>query len=398
MSLTLINQPVAYFVTDHGEEYYDPEDPTSEMSASMGYFADLLMETGLRIKTLSLSQIIKDAEAAGEEPNVPDDCVLLIINDPKEDFKCDEDRFSDFSYLSETELIDRFLTKNQGSVAVAKDYRISLPNLENFLKEWGMDYSNTLVVDTENYVEVEGENDGEMLVTSYNTDKNSYAYDIYGEFVDLSSAPRVILGDTGHIICSYKDGAVINEAGSSRTTRIFAPFLYSSTEAEDKAKNSITGEYVDLAGERGQKTLAAICGRQTIDVTSGNNTFSYLFCAAGADYFSAEHLGNDSYANYDVTAAMIQSICRLDSYASMELGGSSLNNYAGFGGKRFVSTALSETESNVTEFYEDGTSAIVKVNYGISAAEKTVYTVLVAIIPLALLVTGVVIFAKRRHS
>ena len=36
--------PKAYFLTDHGESYYDPANPDSEMSIANAAFADLLTE------------------------------------------------------------------------------------------------------------------------------------------------------------------------------------------------------------------------------------------------------------------------------------------------------------------------------------------------------------------
>ena len=53
-SVTAINQPKAYFVTDCGAEYYDIENPTSDMSLDYAYFYDILVQSGLDVKTLSL--------------------------------------------------------------------------------------------------------------------------------------------------------------------------------------------------------------------------------------------------------------------------------------------------------------------------------------------------------
>ena len=103
-SVTAISQPIAYFVTDHNETYYDPQSPESEMSISMAGFADLLTDRGLDIKTLRLSEVER----------VPDDCALLIINNPKTDFTYDESRLDEFGYVSDTEKLDRYLVMKQG--------------------------------------------------------------------------------------------------------------------------------------------------------------------------------------------------------------------------------------------------------------------------------------------
>ena len=68
LSLTLVDKPAAYFVYDHGETIYDPENPESDSSREMGYFADLLTEKGFEIKKISLSETIAEAEKKGETP------------------------------------------------------------------------------------------------------------------------------------------------------------------------------------------------------------------------------------------------------------------------------------------------------------------------------------------
>ena len=51
---------------------------------------------------------------------------------------------------------------------------------------------------------------------------------------------------------------------------------------------------------------------------------------------------------------------------------------------------------NVLEWHEDGTSEIVKVNYALTSAEVVVYTVIIALIPLAIAVLGIIVRVKRK--
>ena len=112
-SVTLANDknPVAYFVTGHGETVYDEANPDSEGTAKSEQLKNLLVDRGLRVKVIDLSR-----------EDIPEDCALLIINNPTEDFVADADRLNEFSYVSELEKIDRYLTKNQGALMVAKDH------------------------------------------------------------------------------------------------------------------------------------------------------------------------------------------------------------------------------------------------------------------------------------
>ena len=398
LSLTLINKPAAYFVYDHGEQIYDPENPESEDSREMGYFADLLTEKGFDIKKLSLSETIREAEERGEAPKIPDDCLLLIINDPKVDFRSDSSKYDSFGYVSETELIDRYVTQGKGSIMVAKDYRLELNNLEDFLAEWGMDFSNTLVKDTENCIDIEGDELGTNIIGVYDINENSYTYGIYGEYAALSTAPRMVITDTGHIECSWEDAAGVNESGTYTTNKIFVPFIYSSENSYDYGKNSTTGEYVDRASQDSEKkTLAALCTRKYLDPNTGDDNYSYVFAAASADYFSGELIGNASYANFDVTASLVQEIARLDTYADMSLGGVSANNYTGFGGKPLVQLKMDTESRDVYKYHENGRTEVVRTVYGLSEGMRIFYTVIVCVIPVAITVLGIVVCIRRKY-
>ena len=406
MSLTLVDQPKAYFVKGHGEAWYDPENPESEGSVRSAYLYDLLRERGFEVSSVNLSELIKEADeknaadpSAGAVPKLPDDCVLLIINDPRTDFVADPERFDEFSYISETEIMNRFMTEGRGSIAVARDYETDapMPNLDAFLADWGMKVSDTLVKD--NVGALDGEIDeaaqGTTFIAEYNSDENSYAYSIYEAFANLGTSPRAFASNTGHIICSFGDSTGTNESGTGDVSKIFAPFLYTTETAIAYAKHS-SGDYIVKATEAGQKTLAAICGRQALNSETGDYTYSYLFCAASGDFFGNDLLGNPSYSNYDIVSAAFQSMARLDTYASMKLGGVSVNNYANFAGKVLVSTTMTETDDNVLVWREDGTSYIGKTNYALLPGAKIAYTVAIAVVPLVIAVIGIVVCVKRK--
>ena len=395
LSLTLVDRPVAYFVTNHGEDYYDPANPNNEGNAKTSELANLLEERGLEIRTLDLEAEREKDLLNGESPKVPDDCVLLIINNPKTDFKTDKSQYGSFSYVSEMEMVDRFMTDSRGAVMVAKDYRTEgqLPVLEGFLKEWGIVCSGTLVKDDKNYIETDS-GDNTVIISEYNTNEASYGYAIYGEYASLTSAPRVVIGETGHIECSYGENVSNPEAGTADITRIFAPFLFSSKNSVDYGKNSDNGKYVDRNTE-GKKNLAVVASRQVLNNETGEYTHSYMFCAASGEFFSDEYLGNASYANYDVVSGAVQSMARLNTYAPIELGGVS-NDDEYFLGKRLVEMQIKETDTNKFEWTGSG-YVPVKTTYGLTSTMKTVYAIICAAIPFIIAVVGVVVCVRRKH-
>ena len=377
-SVTSIDQPKAYFLTDHGETYYDPNNPNSEMSVSMQSFADLLLERGLEIKTLDLSSVSE----------VPEDCVLLIINNPTEDFKTDPSQYDNFSYFSETDKIDKYLVNKQGAVMVAKDYKVKLPTLEGFLGEWGIGFSDSLIKDEE----ASFNDENTQIIADYNDDEESYSYAIYGDFAAMSSAPRMIFQDAGYVKCTYKESYAASEAGTMNTSRNYADFVSTSPAAKPYAKNSLTGEYQDLAGYAGKYNLAALVVRNVLHDVENTNQMSYLFCTNTKDFFSNDIIGNSYYANYDIVSSLIDNISRLDIYGSSDLGGPSLNS-SSYGGKQLHNSVLSTEPATI---YSSDAKEIIETNYAITNGIKVFITIVVAVIPIAVMVLGIVVRIRRR--
>lgn len=400
LSLTLVNRPVAYFVTDHKTTYYDVTNEQNPNNAELGDFVDLLTERGLEIKNLSISELIKNT-APGEEPSIPDDCVLLIINDPKEDFDIDEDaeKLNSFGYVSETEILDRYMTEERGSIMVAKDYRTGeLRNFDDFLAEWGIKCTGMKVEDDTSYIKnPDDPTDYTTVIADYNLTEDSYADVIYGEFAAISSSPRVIVSDTGTIVSAYGDSVGDGEAGTTRTSRVFAPFLYTSEGAVSFGKygDEYNSSVVDTYGKQ---IIAAVSGRQTVDNYSNERTYSYIFCAASRDFFKNELIGNASYANYDVVSSLVQNIARLETHAPSSLGGLSLNNSDDtFGGKMLDDASIREKDEYVKGVNDNGDIVVVDTKHGLNTAMLVVIIITVSVIPLSVAICGIVICLKRKY-
>ena len=378
MSVTAKDRPVAYFATGHGETYYDVNAPESEGSVNTAYFYDLLTERGLEVKTIDLTT----AKA------IPDDCVLLIINNPTKDFIPDFDKINSLSYVSPLEVIDRYLVKEHGSVMVAKDPGVTLTNLESFLREWGFEFSDSIVKDTSSLVDTTGEYT--TIVGEYDQNESSYGYMLYSEFANLSSAPSMIFSNTGYVDCIYGSGTEIPEDGSYSVTRRFEPLFYSSVEA--KAYENDGNGYSLLEREDENLSLAAVCTRVELDSYTIEYKYSDLFCAASADFFSNEMLGNASYANYQIVSVLTENLIRTEEYASAALGGISIN-FDNVGGKELQSTALS---TDATTGIDDQTGEIYIAKKGLSDKDVTSITVLVLIFPVMALIAGIVVCIRRR--
>jgi len=389
-SVTAIERPKAYFLKGHGETYYDPSNPNSEMSISMQSFADLLSERGLEIGILDWT-LPAEIPADYKTPEVPEDCVLLIINNPTKDFVTDSSQYDKLSYISETDTIDKYLVNKQGAVMVSKDYRTSLPVLEGFLGEWGIGFSDSLMKD--DVASLDDELDSNtQLIADYNTDEESYSYAIYGDFASMSSAPRMIFKDAGYVHCTYGESDAAPEAGTMNTLRNYADFVSTSPAAKPYAENPKTHEYVDLAGYAGKYDLAALVVRDSVHEIENTDRMSYLFCTNTKDFFSNDIIGNSYYANYDIVSSLIDNISRLDIYGSSDLGGASLNS-SSYGGKQLHNSVLS---NEMTYVYSSDAKEIIETNYAITNGMKVFFTVIVAVIPVVIMTLGIIVAIKRK--
>ena len=385
-SLIAIDKPVAYFVTDEylGTEYYDPQNPDSEMSKSLASFADLLNERGLEIKLLDFGTL-------GAREEIPEDCALLIIHNPKNDFKYDESQLDNFGYISDIEKIDRYLMRESAAVIFNKGYDVTMPNFENYCKEWGISFGNSLVYDEDSALfstladsESEKEANSTTFAGVYDSNEQNFGYAYYGGYSTLSSAPKMVFTNTGYLYCSMDISHTMVDPGNKYGTRSYASFIGTSENAY---------VYRDTAKDRGEKVLVAAGVRMNLDSYTSENSSAYLFCSNSADFYSNDLLGNTSYANYDILASVITNISRTDRYATIELGGLSLNSPS-FGGKQMASTTLSNAPSKV---YSWDAKEIVKYNKGLSNGAITAYTIIVMSVPAMALAAGIVVFIKRKY-
>ncbi len=384
MSVVAKNRPVAYFVTNHGETYYDAENPAREENAAALAIYDLLTERGLATKTLDLSA----------EGDIPDDCVLLVINNPTSDFTYDEDKLDTFGYISETEKLDRYLVMEQGAIMVAKDYRLDLPTLEGFLYEWGFDIADAVVIDEHDALASDGEYQTK-IIGKYDTDEEGYGMAIYEELASLPTAPIMAFSNTAYLTSSFGQSESMSEPGTQIADRNYAPFFFSSDKAYAKAyENGELGGVVHDAAKIGKMDLSAVTTRLEIDSTTSEYKYSYIFCTPSADAFSNEILGNSSYANFDVMSALVENMSRIDEYASTDLGGTSFNS-SSMGGKPLISTALSS--SPVYEYNEiSGEDEMILSAFNDTA--RGIFTAFVIAAPLAILVIGIVVRVKRKFK
>ena len=365
----------AYFLTGNGETYYDKANP--DENRELLTFIHALEDAGLTVKTLDINS---------EE--IPEDCALIVINNPKTDFLPEADKENEFYYISPLEKLDRYLISDYGTIMVAKDHETELPLFEEFLSEWGFEFENALVKDTDNSID----DTKTQIIGVYNTDENGYGMGIYSEFASLESAPKFIVTDTGYMRCSYGVSDSVYENGAAGISRIYSPVIFTSGKATAYAKDE-GGNYNLLYANEGRKDLVGITVRKQLNSVTNENKYSYVMCSNSADFFTNPFMGSSAYSNYDVLVAAAVNTTRTDEHASIDLGGTSQNS-SSYGGKMLISdkmTALGEVI-----YYKDASKPI-KQNYGLATSEIVVYSVFIFLLPVAVATAGIVVKIKRKY-
>ena len=368
----------AYFLTGNGETYYDEAEPNE--NRELLNFIHALEDAGLTVKTLDINS---------EE--IPEDCALIVINNPKTDFLPEADKENEFYYISPLEKLDRYLISDYGTIMVAKDHETELPLFEEFLREWGFEFENAHVKDTDNSID-DADDTKTQIIGVYNTDENGYGMGIYSEFASLESAPKFIVTDTGYMRCSYGVSDSVYENGATGISRIYSPVIFTSGKATAYAKDK-DGNYNLLYANEGRKDLVGITVRKQLNSVTNENKYSYVMCSNSADFFTNPFMGSSAYSNYDVLVAAAVNTTRADEHASIDLGGTSQNS-SSYGGKMLISdkmTALGEVI-----YYKDASTPIKK-NYGLATSEIVVYSVFIFLLPVAVATVGIVVKIKRKY-
>ena len=369
LSVASKEEYAAYFTVGHGEKVYNWENPEAEGNEENFEFYRLLRDSGLTVKTLNL-----------DTDEIPEDCVLLILNGPTQDYTSREDGNMLVHYTSPMEKIDRYLD-DFGSVMVFTDPFVVLPELEEYLTEWGMKVNHAEVKDRLNMLEGEdAEATRSTLVTKYaDSTENPIGYSLYSDIIDLTGTPKTIVENSGYITRTWDSDEKFNSRG--RTT-MYSGVLLSSNEA------SAYNEQGLLTNRDGAYHLASVTARvHTKEVSS---YYSYMFAAASTNLTNSKYLSNGTYANYDIMFAIVRTISRTDVYAADSLGALTMNT-ANYGGKILDSDAMSDTEREIYENKE-----VVKTYAAMTAKDATVLTVLVLLIPAVLIPALCVVVTTRR--
>lgn len=349
LSVTQAEIPVACLTVNHGEKD----------NANIASLASVLMETGYDVKTIDLSK---------EE--IPADCRLIVIYDPQSDFLVK----GDFSDVSELDKLDTFLDA-QNSVMVFFDHEtLVLPNLEAFMDEWGMgiarfEDANLLIKDTQNSLETSGFN----IKANYTKATGGLGYSVTKKLTDGKEHPKsVIFPKTSAIVNTYEDiydsehdcwtgSYYVN--GVIRTS--YDVFTSSDVALAMAGSSSLSKQGLESIGMYDPAYIPFSLMRITREIKSidGEEKYSHLLACASTDFVSASAM-NSSYGNHTVLT-----------YACSVMG------------QDIISVSLSCKYFGDTEISN------------ITAAEANQYTIVLTVVPAAIIfIAGVYIMVRRKYA
>lgn len=314
IQVTQAETPIAYYTYTHGESM-----------TNFYNMALLFEEAGYELLPIDLTQ--EDFDEDGR---------LLVIYNPIYDFQgISEDTKGK---KSEIEKIDDFLD-DFGNVMVFMDPDTEeLPELEEFLSEWGISFDDSLLKDPSNSLDVEHYS----LVATYSVEETVGA-SLVSSIVETGTPPKTIV--------NY--ARPINLLWDAKDNRTASTVLYSS----DGAQKYVDGKVVD----EGQFSLVTLSREaRYIDNTPH---YSYVF-ACGSQYFgSSDYLSQKAYGNSDIIYAMMRAMGKIQVPSDLEL-------------KVFDDESLDITTAE--------------------AANWTIF--LTAFVPVCFLVAGVVVWIRRKHA
>ena len=344
LSVTADSVPTAYFTSTHGESIGE-----DDISA----FFDIIELAGYDAGTKDYKTgkiTLNKIDLLNE--SIPDDCRLLIVNDPKYDFI--GKTANDLEKKSEISEIAKFLETNRTLMVFKSPETEKLKNLEEFLETWGIIFNEGVVTDTQNSLDLSGN----AIVAEYSTE-GTLASSLHTELSKSDAPPKTIVANARPIgVPSYytkgTDDYTYIYDGGNNAQRERSTVLTSSLNATIK----VNGEVTDTSGNYELLTITRELNQENNDVFYG-----YVMAAGTTLFTSNAYLESNTYGNRDLMYYAFRSMGREKVPAEIDF-------------KVFADTKL----ENMT-----ASDAI------------TTTVLLVAVLPIVATVCGIVIITRRKY-
>jgi len=358
LAVTRAENPIACIEVDHGVSFDDYE------------LLQTIVDAGYDIDEMSIN---KD--------EIPENCRLIVIMNPKMDFTSGKDGISDIDEIGKLEdALERGVSL---MVFMSPDNPV-LPEFEEFLEEWGIKFDRyeekigDEVVATHSYMIQDSSQalttDGYTIIADYA--KNNPQANIFRDLTNRPSVPSVVFRNAMSI--SYADhfDAAVGYANAddestaynyaTKTVDGVTTNVYDLFVTSKNATAWANGAEREKASESNPLKLMTVSTRSVITAESYFTSVvdhTYVFACGSPDFASLDVLQTNAYGNNDALLSIFRTV-----------------------GKELAPVGLNP------KAFADTTIDIV------TTAEATQYTVVLTVVPaLIALVSGVVILVRRKN-
>ena len=350
LSVTRAESPLACVTVGHREGFADTA------------LLQTLSDAGYKIDDIDL-----------EYEEIPEDCRLLVIFDPQDDFMVK----GGGSDIDEIDKIDRFLNETNSLMVFVSPETPVLPKLEEYLSEWGIKFDR--------HTDTAGEQHPYMIKDSQNS-LTSNGFTVVAEYVTDNpmasitqnmrsrSVPQsVIFPNAMSISSTYSPQRYVDEKDATIAYDYYSDNrdgvsreMYNLFTTSATASAFANGSEVEKASEQNKLPLMTISVESRITQESNYTTIdeaSYVVACGSTDFASEVFLKSNAYGNTD----LMLSVCRSIGREPVPVG---------LGFKPFADFTIDT----------------------VTTKEATQYTVVLSVVPvLVAIVTGIVVLVRRKH-
>ena len=371
LSVTAAETPICCITYNHGELLFEEGDEV-KVKEEYSTFIKLIEGAGYEVQFIDF-----------EREEIPEDCRMLITFAPTEDFKA-------FGHLgengvSEIEKLDKYLDASNAFFYICDADTPVLPSLDEYLEEWGITVrrSTDLAGITHNFkvediVNATTVDNGSTFVGNYAVGGTGAS--LTQDMRDRNYPPNVIFGNSAII-----------EPPSETYAKLYSKVEEGSTEPSYQYfsyfRNGVSREMFSVFTS--YVTASAYAGNE-VEIATSSNLFQLMTVTHELRYVQ-----EDNYTTIDQPTYVI-------SLASTEFLTNDVLDSTAYGNTDVVLSVLRNTGNEIVPvnvplkaFYEynvQSNAAYVKSN------PEVWFWCLVAIPPVAALVTGTVITVRRKYK
>lgn len=344
LAVTQVEVPLACYTANHGEK-------DSLVTTNGSPLLTLLYETGYDVKDIDLTK-----------EDIPDNCSLLLIFNPTSDFIVADS----MGGVNEIAKLDTYLQKSRGLMVFLNHETPAMPNLDPFLKDWGVEVART----------TDSENAYNYLVKDQSNSFDPNGIINVGQYAETglgASLTRDLLKATHPKSVVFKYATALKLSSTYQTlyddeNKCYYGAYYSNGIERDCYDVFTSGKdsFAEANGskaENGPFKYMTVTREEQVNPETGKTVYAYVMVCSSTDFASMDALAS-GYGNHTVLARACQ-----------VLGGAQVS--VSLACKYFTDTTIDS----------------------ITSKEANQYTIVLTVVPAAIIfIAGVYIMVRRKYA